>query len=72
MSLLSGISGRECRRALEKAGFVFMRQNGSHMMMRRGGTTISVPDHREIKPGTLRAIIRQTDLTVEEFLALLS
>lgn len=71
MGLLSNISGRDCRRALEKAGFMFVRQSGSHMMMRRATTTISVPDHRELKPGTLRAIIRQADLTVEEFLALL-
>lgn len=38
----------------------------------RSGSTILVRDHREIKPGTLRAIIRQADLTMEEFLALLS
>ena len=71
MGLLSDVSGRDCRRVLEKAGFAFVRQSGSHMMIRRAAITISIPDHRELKPGTLRAIIRQADLTVEEFLTLL-
>ncbi|MDX2140692.1 MAG: type II toxin-antitoxin system HicA family toxin [Chloroflexota bacterium] len=69
------ISGQECRRALEKVGFVLDRQRGSHMIMRRDepppARTVVVPDHRELDRGTLRGIIRQAGLTVDEFLALL-
>ena len=73
MSKLPRISGRECRRALEKAGFVFKRQHGSHMILRRDDpfSQTTVPDHRELDRGTLRAILRQTDLTVDEFRDLL-
>ena len=73
MSKLPRISGRECRRALEKAGFVFKRQHGSHMILRRDDpfSQTTVPDHRELDRGTLRAILRQSDLTVDEFRDLL-
>jgi len=67
------ISGRRCVAALARIGFVMVRQRGSHMLMRRDDprTTISVPDHDELDRGTLRAIIRQAGLTVQEFIDLL-
>ena len=67
------ISGRRCLQALLKAGFVQTRQRGSHMIIERlqPPTTISVPDHTELDRGTLRAIIRQSGLTVQEFLDLI-
>ncbi len=45
------------------------RERGSHIIMTRAGfvDTLSVPDHRELKPGTLRALIRKAGLTVEQF-----
>jgi predicted RNA binding protein YcfA (HicA-like mRNA interferase family) len=56
---------------LECHGFKMLRQRGSHMVMQRaiaGGTiTIPVPDHSELRTGTLRSIIRQSGLAVEEF-----
>ncbi|HWC93366.1 MAG TPA: type II toxin-antitoxin system HicA family toxin, partial [Pseudolabrys sp.] len=66
------ISGREVVRALTKAGFVVDRIAGSHHVMVFPGDptrTVTVPVHagRDLKPGTLRSIIRQTRLTVEEF-----
>jgi len=69
MSKLPRVSGRECVKALEKAGFQFKRQEGSHMILRRTDpfAQLVVPDHRELDRGTLRAIIRQTGLSVEEF-----
>lgn len=69
MSKLPRISGRECRRALERAGFHFKRQEGSHMILRRDDpfAQTTVPDHKELDRGTLRAIIRQAGLSVEEF-----
>ncbi len=73
MSKLPIIAGQECVRALEKAGFYQLHQSGSHIIMRRDDpkTTISVPNHREIRRGTLRAIIRQAGMTVEGFMDLL-
>ena len=73
MPSLPRISGQECVAALAKIGFVLVRQRGSHMVIRRDAprSTITVPDHNELATGTLRAIIRQAELTVEEFRALL-
>lgn len=73
MSKLPRISGRECVRALEKMGFYFKRQEGSHIILRRDNplAQTSVPDHRELDRGTLRAIIRQAGLSVDEFVELL-
>ena len=73
MSRLPLVSGRALVRALEKVGYRLDRQRGSHMILRQTVPPfrrITVPDHREISKGTLRAIIRQTGLTVEEFLRL--
>jgi len=73
MSKLPSISGRACIKALERAGFVVRRQEGSHVILRRTQpfAQLVVPDHKELDRGTLRAIIRQADITVEEFLGLL-
>ncbi len=72
MSGLPVIGGREVVRALTKAGFVVDRIAGSHHVMVFPGDptrTVTVPVHagRDLKPGTLRSIIRQTRLTIEEF-----
>jgi len=67
--LPAGLSGRDVRRALERAGFVFRRQSGSHMILRRDNpySRVVVPDHKEIRQGTLRRIIADAGLTVDEF-----
>ena len=72
MSKLLIISGLECVKALEKIGFVVDRQRGSHIILVREEprTTISVPDHKELDRGTLRGIIRQAGLSVDEFIEL--
>ncbi len=72
MSTLPRISGRECVKALRKAGFVEKRQHGSHIILRRDDpfSQVTVPDHKELDRGTLRAIIRQAGLTVGEFVKL--
>ena len=73
MSKLPSLSGRECIKALEKAGFYWKRQESSHIILRRDVpfTQLVVPDHKELDRGTLRAIIRQAQISVEEFLELL-
>ena len=62
------VSGREARRALERLGFVFKRQHGSHVVLRRGNRGCVVPMHREISRGTLKGVLEQAGVTVEEFL----
>jgi len=73
MSRLPQISGKECIQALSKAGFYFKRQEGSHIILRRDDpfAQLVVPNHKELDRGTLRAIIRQSGLSVDEFLYLL-
>lgn len=73
MSKLPRVSGRDCIKALEKVGFYQKHQVGSHVVMRRDqpyAQTV-VPDHRELDRGTLRAIIRQSGLSVDVFVGLL-
>jgi predicted RNA binding protein YcfA (HicA-like mRNA interferase family) len=71
--LPTDLSGRKVRAALERAGFTFVRQKGSHMILRRTNPAawVVVPDHREVKPGTLRGIIADAGFTFEEFVKLL-
>lgn len=73
---LPAVSGRHVVQALMRAGFAVDRIAGSHHVMTYPGDasrTVTVPVHgnRDLKPGTLRSIIRQTGFTVEEFVDLL-
>ena len=68
------VSGAEALQAFRKAGYEFDRQRGSHVMLRHRDfphRRLSIPMHREIARGTLRALIREAGLTVEQFQALL-
>ena len=71
--LPSDLSGREVRRALEQLGFVFRRQTGSHMVLRRDEpyARAIVPDHKQVRQGTLRRIIADAGLSVDEFIGVL-
>jgi predicted RNA binding protein YcfA (HicA-like mRNA interferase family) len=73
MGKLPVISGDQARRSLERAGWVFQRQTGSHQILTKPSyiVTIAIPRHRELPAGTLRRIIRDAGLTVEEFISLL-
>jgi predicted RNA binding protein YcfA (HicA-like mRNA interferase family) len=73
MSGLPRISGRECVKALGKIGYYLKRQESSHMILRRDNPfrQVVVPDHKELDRGTLRAVIRQTNLSIDEFIKLL-
>jgi predicted RNA binding protein YcfA (HicA-like mRNA interferase family) len=53
---------------LQKLGFIVLRQRGSHVMMRRGAAGCVVPQHREIKIGTLAGLLKQAGVTAEEFI----
>jgi predicted RNA binding protein YcfA (HicA-like mRNA interferase family) len=66
------ISGREAVRVFERAGFVLQRRSKKgHLILARGATVISVPDHRTLKTGTLGKLISDAGLTAEEFIELL-
>jgi len=68
---LRSLSGTDVCRILERNGFLEMRRRGSHIVMQKnveGSTvTVPVPDHKEIKTGTLSSIIRQSGLARSEF-----
>jgi predicted RNA binding protein YcfA (HicA-like mRNA interferase family) len=74
VTVLPQVSGREVVAALAKIGYERDRQKGSHIVLRQTAhpyRRLVVPDHKEIAKGTLRAIIKQAGLTVEEFNELL-
>ena len=63
------ISGAEAIRALQRLGFEKARQNGSHIIMRRAGKGCVVPLHAELKVGTLAGLLRQAEVSTEDFTA---
>jgi len=65
---LPHVSGAEAVRALQKLGFVALRQKGSHVMMRRGTAGCVVPQHRELKIGTLSSLLKQAGVSADEFI----
>ena len=71
MPRLPRVSGQEAVRALERLGFVQVRQRGSHVMLKRqtpeGDIGCVVPLQRELALGTLRGILKQAQVTSEEF-----
>ena len=74
MPKLPTLSNKEVVKVLTKTGFYIHHQKGSHIAMRRNGpppNRIVVPSHKELKKGMLRAIIKQSGLSVEEFVKLL-
>lgn len=71
MPKLPHVSGAAAVKALERLGFVKIRQNGSHVIMRRGSKGCVVPMYSEIKVGTLAGVLRQADVSSEEFIAAL-
>ena len=69
MPRLPVISGAEAVKAFERAGWRKDRQRGSHVVMLKSGhiASLSIPQHRELAPGTLRSLIRAAGMTVDEF-----
>ena len=71
MGKLRVLSGKQVRSILAKHGYTVVRQRGSHIVMQKklsdDTVTVPVPDHDEIKQGTLRSIIRQSGLNKKEF-----
>ena len=68
------VSGGEAVKAFRKPGYEIDEQHGSYIILRRTDPPrrrLSIPNHKELAKGTLRALIREAGLTVEEFTRLL-
>ena len=65
---LKKISGKDCVKILcNKFGFKIIRQRGSHIVLRRDKTGTVVPNHKELKIGTLKGILELAKIKEEEF-----
>ena len=71
MPKFPGLSGADLVAALEKLGFEKVRQSGSHIVMRRDSCGCVVPNHKELKVGTVNGVLRQAGVSAEEFKAVL-
>ena len=72
MAELPIISGSECVRILSKFGYIQIRQKGSHVrLVCEGKAPVTVPLHPELARGTLRSILRTTEIDVDDFIAAL-
>ena len=73
MPKLPVISGSQAVKAFQRAGWRVDRQRGSHVVLLKAGhiASLSVPQHKELAPGTLRSLLRDAEMTVEELLRLL-
>jgi len=73
MGKLANVSGKEAVRAFERAGWSVIGQVGSHVVLIKTGirVNLSVPQHKELSVGTLRALIRLSGMSVDEFMELL-
>jgi len=67
MPKLPRVSGAEIVRALERLGFAKVRHSGSHVILRRESKGCVVPMHAEVKVGTLAGVLRQAEVSTEEF-----
>jgi predicted RNA binding protein YcfA (HicA-like mRNA interferase family) len=71
MPKLPVISGIEAIKALERLGFSVVRQRGSHIVLRKGSSGCVVPNHHELKAGTLSGILKQAGISPDEFIKVL-
>ncbi|MGB6668854.1 MAG: type II toxin-antitoxin system HicA family toxin [Candidatus Acidiferrum sp.] len=73
MARLANISGKEAVKAFSRAGWQVVGQVGSHVVLSKSDVraNLSVPQHKELAAGTLRALIRAAEMIVERFLELL-
>jgi predicted RNA binding protein YcfA (HicA-like mRNA interferase family) len=73
MARLTNINGKQAANAFARAGWHSMGQVGSHLVMVKPGVRVnlSIPQHKQLSVGTLRALIRNAGMTVDEFVELL-
>jgi len=65
------VPGARVVRALENDGFDVINTKGSHCKLRRGSRTVIIPQHDEVRPGTLASILRAADMTADRLRELL-
>ncbi len=67
MPPLPVLTAREVIRVLEKIGFCFVRQRGSHKIFIKGDLMVVIPFHKkDLRPGTLKSIIKQANVSIEQ------
>ena len=73
MSKLPVVSGRQAVKTFQKAGWTLVRWRGSHMILTKESeeAILSIPDHKELGRGLLRALIRDARMTISDFAELL-
>ena len=75
MPKLPQLSGKDLINVLQKIGFIHLRTRGSHAILKKqnllGNKTIPVPLHRELAKGTLKSIMNQADMTLQDLLNLM-
>ena len=67
MKIPRDVNGPEAVRSLRRLGFESIRQTGSYHIMKRGEKTVVVPQHKPIKPGTLRGMLDQAVVSLDDF-----
>lgn len=74
MGKLGTISGKDAVKAFDRGGWIKIGQVGSHLIMSKPNirVNLSIPQHKELAPGTLRALIRNAGMSVDEFLEFLN
>ena len=73
MASLPSVSAERAVKTFQKAGWIKDRQHGSHVILIKPGhpASLSVPQHRELASGTLRALLRASGMSVDQFVSLL-
>lgn len=69
MKLPRDVTGADAARALRRLGYAVQRQTGSHLILRRESRTVVVPQHKPLKPGTLKGILDQAGVELDSFVA---
>lgn len=69
MKFPKDLSGADVIRALERLGFEVLRQSGSHVRLGKGTLRVTVPNHRSVAQGTLKNILRQAGIEIEDLTA---
>lgn len=67
MPKFPGLSCSDSIKALQKLGFNVIRQSGSHIVLKRNGIGCVVPNHKEVKIGTVNGLLRQAGISAKEF-----
>lgn len=65
------LSPREITKVLEKCGFKYVSQKGSHMKYAKGEKIVIIPNHDEVAKGTLKSILSMAKIELEDFISML-